>query len=133
MQNISLYVEIPFMPEPKGRPRFTRAGRTYTPAKTKKSESKLMHFIAQKWEGMEPLDGAVFVEIEFHIKRPKSVKAKKRPHPVVRPDLDNYAKTILDAITKARVWVDDSQVCKLVLSKYYTENESFCTLKVASL
>ena len=35
-----------------------------------------------------------------------------------KPDVDNLAKLILDAMTKAGYWYDDNQVCDLRITKY---------------
>ncbi len=35
-----------------------------------------------------------------------------------KPDVDNLAKLILDAMTKAGYWLDDNQVCDLRVTKY---------------
>ena len=55
----------------------------------------------------------------FHIKKPKTVK---RLYPTVRPDLDNYEKSILDALNGV-AYKDDAQVVTVLKSKQYTENE----------
>lgn len=39
--------------------------------------------------------------------------------PVVRPDLDKLCRAVLDALTDARVWADDSQVAALAAGKTY--------------
>ena len=39
-----------------------------------------------------------------------------------KPDIDNYAKFILDAITKTgNIWIDDNQVVELVQRKFYAQ------------
>ncbi len=47
--------------------------------------------------------------------RPKSVK---RDYPAVRPDIDNYVKTVLDG-ANGILWLDDAQVCQLAATKQY--------------
>lgn len=60
-----------------------------------------------------PFEGPVEVLIECFVPRPKTTKL---PHP--KPDVDNYAKSVLDAITKdGRFWSDDSQVRTLNITK----------------
>lgn len=54
----------------------------------------------------QPFDGPVAVDAVYWCRRPKTSKLL---YP--RPDIDNYEKTLLDAITKAgNIWLDDSQV-----------------------
>ena len=62
-----------------------------------------------------PFDGAISVSISIEITRPKSVT---RDYPSVKPDLDNYAKAILDALNGI-VWLDDAQICSLQVVKSY--------------
>jgi len=64
---------------------------------------------------------AVTVRISFYLTRPKSVSAKKRPEPTVRPDVDKLTRAVLDALTMAGVYADDAQVCALRVSKEYVE------------
>jgi len=45
---------------------------------------------------------------------------------------DNIAKSVLDAMTQAGVWVDDKQVTTLSVRKRYAANEGV-TVKVHSL
>lgn len=40
------------------------------------------------------------------------------PH-TAKPDADNLAKAVLDAMTRAGAWKDDSQVSSLRVMKYY--------------
>lgn len=68
----------------------------------------------------------VRVRIAVAIQRPKShytakgaVKASAPPLP--RPDLDNYAKAILDALTDSGIWDDDSQVADLRVMKVWAD------------
>jgi Holliday junction resolvase RusA-like endonuclease len=63
-----------------------------------------------------PFEGPVVVTVDCHVVKPKT---SKLTHP--RPDVDNYAKSILDALTKdGRFWGDDSQIVSLVINKYWT-------------
>lgn len=97
----------------KGRPRMTKTGRTYTPQKTRDAEALVQAAIRP----LKPkcLVGPLQVILNFVLKRPKS---SKRPYPTVRPDLDNYAKLVLDAI-QGLCFEDDAQVVQLILTKAY--------------
>ena len=115
-----MFCELAIDPVAKGRPRFTRTGRAYTPAKTKAHESHLKRLLIEAYGLGEPMAGPVAVTILFGLKRPKGVSAKKRPYPAVKPDLDNLAKAVLDALNEV-VIADDNQVVKLTLEKCYQE------------
>lgn len=107
-------------PVSKGRPRLsTRGGfaRAYTPAKTRHAETELQILARQQWK-QPPLTGALSVAINFYI----PVKNKKlwgTPHDK-RPDIDNYAKQILDSLNLI-VWHDDGQIAHLDARKVYAE------------
>jgi len=61
----------------------------------------------------------VFVTVTFYLPKPAN---PANPYPV--GDVDNYCKSILDAITKnGTYWKDDAQVIQLVATKTYTETE----------
>lgn len=67
-----------------------------------------------------PLDGAVRLELEFVMPRPKSAPKRSTPPAVKRPDLDKLARAVMDAITGVVV-ADDSQIIELVASKRLAE------------
>ena len=64
-------------------------------------------------------DGAIRVELDFCLIRPKS---SKREYPTVKPDLDNYIKSVLDAMNGI-ILKDDSQIVSIEASKKYTSIE----------
>ena len=68
-----------------------------------------------------PMTGAVCVKLTFYIPRPKShfgtgknsetIKDRYRyAHHTSKPDIDNLAKPIYDALTRAGMWEDDRQI-----------------------
>jgi len=50
------------------------------------------------------------------------VSVRRRPYPIVKPDIDNFLKTVLDSCTRARIWNDDAQVCVLHAEKQYSDH-----------
>lgn len=64
-----------------------------------------------------PFEGPVVVFLQVVAARPKTTKL---PHP--KPDVDNYAKAVLDALTQdGRFWSDDSQVQTLTVTKAWAD------------
>lgn len=115
---------IPGEPVAKGRPRMTRTGHTYTPARTKHYEN----LIRQCWreQSGEHLTGPLRVEIKAFFQIPKSAtKAERKKmavgkkRPTKKPDLDNIIKT-LDALN-ACAFDDDAQIVEINAAKYYGE------------
>ena len=114
-------------PRGKGRPRFApQTGRAYTDADTRNYESKLAWAAQVKMGGAPPLLGALRVTVSAFVSIPKSFSAKKQAaaiegdiRPTTKPDADNIAK-MLDALNKI-VWNDDSQIVRLVIEKFYSE------------
>lgn len=74
--------------------------------------------------------GPIRVEVDFYLPRPASVTHKKRPYPIVPPDLDKLARAALDGIGQGisgksgdgLIWGDDSQVIELVATKSYADD-----------
>jgi Holliday junction resolvase RusA-like endonuclease len=64
------------------------------------------------------IEGAVLLVVEFRFLRPKSVT---REYPTVKPDLDKLERSLLDGITDAGLWRDDSQVVSMPSKKVYAE------------
>lgn len=100
----------------QARPRFTRKGRAYDPREMK--EYKAAIAAAYTEQAGKVFDGPVVVSV--HAYRPL---AKSTPKKVTRqawtskPDADNIAKAVLDAL-KGVAWRDDSQVVKLEVVKH---------------
>ena len=71
----------------------------------------------------EPLLGEILVSMKLYLPRPKRLCRVKDPdcalHHIAKPDCDNLAKAILDALTDDGWWRDDSQVCCLHVWKFY--------------
>lgn len=55
----------------------------------------------------------------FTLKQVEEAK-KGIKRPITKPDLDNHAKGVLDAMNKI-IYKDDSQIVDLVVSKFYSD------------
>ncbi len=114
-------------PVAKERPRFTKRGFAYTPAKTKSAEE----MIAWAWKNQSKQyfdDTPIKVNIDFYKSPPKSTSKKrlelmenKEIRPTTRPDIDNYVKLVLDSLNGV-AFKDDNQICELVSRKFYSIN-----------
>jgi Holliday junction resolvase RusA-like endonuclease len=80
-----------------------------------------------------PLDGPVAMTLEFCFPRPKSKRWKTRPMPRLRhtskPDCDNLAKSVCDALT-GLVFGDDAQVCDLGVAKWIAAGDEAAGTRV---
>lgn len=71
----------------------------------------------QKWTYTE---GPVSVDLIFEIQKPNS---SRRAYPTVKPDIDKLLRAVLDGITDAGIWKDDSQVVSVLARKVYVMNK----------
>jgi Holliday junction resolvase RusA-like endonuclease len=80
--------------------------------------------------GMETITGAVQVDIDIYLERPKSAPARIWPTTRSSGDVDKHARNILDALVDAAVIADDSQVITLHVNKAHTENPAYTVVRV---
>jgi len=73
----------------------------------------------KQMEETQPFTTAVNVALTFWLPRPKSVK---RQYATGTYDIDKLTRAVLDSITKAGVWRDDSDVVDLTVRKTYADN-----------
>lgn len=116
-------------PQGKARPRFdSRSRRTYTPTKTLAYEWE----IRQAWKEIHgdrsPMVGDVEVEIVARFRMPRTWSERKRQRidgsPCrKKPDADNIAKAVLDALNEY-AYADDAQVVGLKVSKRWAPRSS---------
>lgn len=112
-------------PQGKARPRFTRAGHAYTPESTRDYEESIrMAYIAAEGRKI-PAGVPVTVDITAWYAIPKSARGALRERmtngelvPTVKPDWDNVAKAICDALN-GLAWHDDAQVTQATVRKVY--------------
>ena len=112
----------------KQRPRFnTHTGRTYTPNKTINYENWVKIWYLEKYKDKELMDKPLRVTIRAFLEIPKSTSKKKKQQmldneilPMVKPDTDNIAKSILDSLNGI-AYKDDKQVAELIVYKFYND------------
>lgn len=129
--------------EPKGqpRPRATIRGKhagMYDPGTAKEWKKA----VAREWQllNCEPFYCAVSVNLTFFMPRPKAhwrasmsikgLKPSAPKHHAQKPDVDNLAKAVLDALTDAGAWADDKLVVDLRVSKQWSVGEGGCEITI---
>ena len=125
--------EVPGKITGKGRPRVnTTTAIAYTPAKTKEYEELVKQYFIIKYRRINPLEGRIKINITAYFSVPKNTSKKQEKNmlnnaisPTKKPDIDNIAKIILDALNKL-AFKDDNQITKLEIEKKYgTEEKIF--------
>lgn len=108
----------------KQRPRLGRYSR-YTPEQTKNYENWVKLSFINQYPDFKPYENALKVIISVFFEIPKSASKKKREQmligkirPTIRPDLDNIAKSVLDALN-GLAYLDDKQIVLLKVEKFY--------------
>lgn len=86
------------------------------------------------WDGVQ-FSGPVGLSLWFAFPRPANHSGKKGMKEWApskhsgRPDADNLAKAVMDALTNLGVWKDDSQVSSLSVCKRYSDTtRTGCTV-----
>jgi Holliday junction resolvase RusA-like endonuclease len=127
---MQIHFQVEGDPKGKGRPRFSRVGsftKVYTDKQTLTYEAMIATFAKQAMGGTEPLKTPVSVFLYVRLPIPQSYPKKRREAclsgsemPCKKPDIDNIAKTYLDAMN-GLIFVDDTQVIDLHVKKLYAE------------
>ena len=121
-------ITVPGEPVAQGRPRFSTVGgvpRAYDPLKSRNYKD-YVRLMAKQFGVISPLTGAIKMTVDIYRGIPKSWTLKKQElaaqgalRPTLKPDVDNYVKGVKDALNGV-VYVDDSQVVALFISKWYS-------------
>jgi Holliday junction resolvase RusA-like endonuclease len=124
----AIYFVVPGDPHGKGRPKASSRGgfvRMYTPALTRQYEDKIAR-LGEIARGDWPvLDTPISLRVIAHHPIPASWSKKKQQLALAgdcipgKPDLDNVAKAVLDALNGV-IYLDDKQVVRLVAEKRYS-------------
>lgn len=116
----------------KQRPKFSRSGyfvHTYTPDMTVNYENLVkLEYCRQVGKSRFESDAQIVMQITAFFQIPKSVSQKKRTAmlrgeilPTKKPDYDNIAKIVTDALNGI-AYDDDAQVVIGTVAKRYSEN-----------
>jgi Holliday junction resolvase RusA-like endonuclease len=126
---MQIHFQVEGDPKGKGRPRFSRVGnftKVYTDKQTLTYEAMIATFAKQAMGGTELLKTPVSVFLYVRLPVPQSYSKKRRDaclsgleKPCKKPDIDNIAKTYLDAMNGV-IFVDDTQVIDLHVKKLYS-------------
>jgi Holliday junction resolvase RusA-like endonuclease len=139
MSGIAFIVPAVPVAQPRQRHRVVPSGgrpfvQNFTPAKHPVQAFKASVRLAARdaYQG-PPLDGPVGIVVVFAMPRPGRLMWKKRPMPrclhVSKPDLDNLAKAVKDALT-GLLWRDDAQIAHANLSKVYASGEEQPSVRI---
>lgn len=111
---------------PKARPRFSKFGHVYTTPKTRAYENIVKSTAIDN--RVPCVTTALRVEIVIYKSIPKSFSKAKRKQaeegkifPVVKPDIDNYVKSVLDGLNGV-LFMDDKQIVDFRAIKKYSSN-----------
>lgn len=119
---------------PKGRPRFVRRGnfvQTYTPKKTHEYEKTIAEYYKRAMKELNRRKyktESLIINIDIEITPAKSLSKKKKAELISsgfhnqKPDVDNLAKAILDALNGV-AYEDDSQIQMLSIKKCWSERD----------
>jgi Holliday junction resolvase RusA-like endonuclease len=121
------------LPKAQPRPRMTKTGHVYTPGSANEWKESVSAEIMLHRRPMITLPVKLTVCFYFPFpKREKPLIEKPgcfRPH-ISKPDADNLLKAVMDSMTAASVWVDDTQVYLAHTEKWYSAGEHGARIKV---
>lgn len=124
-------------PKPKARPRTVRNPKTgfvhtYTPETTVNWEQTIVWQVKQALAAVQldndismlPFTGRILADVRINVERPKSLPKSIHYPMKSRPgDVDNLAKSVLDALQIAGVIDDDKTVTDLSTYKRFADSE----------
>ena len=126
-----MYFELPIVPTAQARVRhgISKSGFvTAFKAGTQIRNERTLEACLLVHKPEKPLRGAIRITFEAMLPVPFSAGKKKKAemlagivHPTKKPDIDNLAKQLLDAMTRLQFWEDDKQIVELHCRKVYGE------------
>ena len=122
------YFEVPGKPQGKARARVTVRGSrafAYTPENTVNYENYIRLCYQQSKHRKHYVNESLKMTVVAHYPIPQSWSKRKQEQartgqirPLVKPDLDNVAKVVADALNNI-AYADDKQICELIVAKKY--------------
>jgi len=123
---VVIHITIPIVPKPQARDRIgviAGKARSYKSPKQRLEENKLQYLLMAQ-RPPEPFKGAISLIVGIYLPIPKKSRIwqekalKGEIRPTTRPDIDNYAKQILDTM-QGIYFADDKQVVTMEIYKRY--------------
>lgn len=131
----TLSFQVNGIPAPQGSKRHVGRGILIESSKKVKPwrEDVRASALAAMTDDWQPIDSPVEVWVTFYLPAPKTLP-KRVYYPTKRPDADKLARSTLDALTSAGVYLDDSKVTDLhVLKRYVGRNVMDVTIPGAHI
>ena len=122
---------LPIVPTAQARPKVAVRGQFAQAYKTKEQQAneRTLEACLLEHKPEAPLEGPLVLVFIAVLPVPKSVSKKRlmamlrgEEFPAKKPDLDNLAKQLKDAMTRLQFWKDDSQIVTLRCQKIYGEH-----------
>jgi len=111
----------------KQRARTLKSGHSYNPPETVHYENLVKLSYQQQVDDKTMFPGALEVSITAFFPIPESYSNKKKEacrtnqiRPTTKPDCDNIAKIVCDALNKI-AYNDDSQIVEIKIRKFYSD------------
>lgn len=123
-----MFFRIAIDPIPCPRPRIAMRGRVpvaYYPKDYAQWKEQAAEIVRSLSLAAAPIDVPVAVTINVFAERPRTTKL-----PAPKPDVDNYAKSVMDALTSAGLWTDDSLVQSLHVTKAWAKSPAYVGIAV---
>ena len=127
----------------KQRPRVSTINgfaRAYTPKETMNYENLVKFSFLEQHPNFIPYDEKKALAVVISVFKPipstfpkwkKQMALDRHIRPLVKPDLDNIAKSILDGLNQV-AYLDDKSVVDLHIISYYAQVEC-CTVEISEL
>lgn len=115
---ISIKFTVYGKPQGKARPRFTCQGWAYTPKQTADYEQQIRQAYISAGGQLISDTAPIIVCITAEFKKAKSNKMQT---PTLKPDTDNIAKIVCDALNGV-AYHDDKQITSLTVDKVWAED-----------